>query len=312
MHRDTMLLITSFIRPERLARLLTSIRRCYPSIKTLVADSSDPERQWRCAWLAGRSMADFIALPFACGVSKMRNVLIREARARGVQFVVILEDDFVLDEGGTQLEAMREVLDDRPEIGAVAGALRYEGAKAPNVWANNILVRPDVAEYEVLPITDPKINLTRASEVRWFPAEYVYNFFMARIEGLPEWDDDLKTCVEHIDWALRCKAKGFRLACAPDVWAHHDSGKNEADYTSHRTSYDSWRVFYEKTGWRCGRFMDGLIVHDFEHGKRYTYPEYVFRLMSAAAKAGLTLPSGASKLQDDGAQGRQAATPSEA
>jgi GT2 family glycosyltransferase len=256
-------------------------------------------------------MAEFVALPFAVGISKMRNALVAEARARGAKFIIMLEDDFVLDEGGTQFEAMREVLDERPEIGAVAGALRYEGDPTPRIWANNVITRPDVAEYEVLPITDPEMNVTADSGVRWFPAEYVYNFFMARVEGLPEWDDDLKTCVEHIDWALRCKAKGFHLACAPDVWAHHESGKNDPEYAAHRTSYESWEVFYKKTGWRCGRFMDGYIVHDFEHGKRLTYPAYVFDLLKAASKAGLTTSPGETRLQDDGAQGRQAVTPSE-
>ena len=311
MNRDTYILITSFLRPERLARLLASIRRCYPSIKAIVADSSDQARQWKCAWHAGRAMADFITLDFAAGISRMRNALVAEARARGAKFVVMLEDDFVLDEGGTSLESMREVLEERPEIGAVAGALLYRGDKTPCAWANNILIRADVAEYEVLPITAPKMNVTTASGVRWFPAEYVYNFFMARLDGLPKWDDDLKTCVEHIDWALRCKANGFRLACAPDVWAHHESGDNDPDYERHRTSYESWRIFHEKTGWRSGRFMDGYIVHDFEHGKRLTYPEYLFFLLDAQARAGLTLPTGTSNLRNDGERGRQAIAPSE-
>ena len=192
------------------------------------------------------------------------------------KYAVILEEDFEFTEA-TRLETWVAILEARPDIGVIAGALRYDNSVSRN-YANRVYVDYESGTYEIVPLNpaDPPV----VAGARVIEADYVFNFFMCR--NVPEfrWDPDLKMAIEHIAFFLDVKKSGkWKVAMTPDVMALHHQYRPSVLYETHRNRTDSWKIYAAKSGLVCGVNKRDHLVYMLDEDKGLSYPEYVFRLL---------------------------------
>jgi len=274
---DVTFTVTAFERPRALAKCLDSIARFYPKAEVIVVDNSEkaeliPERAKQGLKLR------YVNLPFDSGVTVCRNEAMDLATTK---YVMVLEDDFEFT-AETRIERMREILETRPDIGIVAGALIYDGPSRRELVSKLDIHRAG-GRYEVIPINVR--NYEQIDGTRFCQADYVFNFFLMRRDLGIRWDPELKTGIEHVDFFLRFKEMGTsKTVFTPDVVALHHQGRPSAKYTKYRRRLKYWKMFFEKTGFRHGINRYDLSVMNHEGKVRMSYPEYVFKLMAALNK----------------------------
>ena len=105
--------IKTFERPKALQRLLTSIKRQYPSLHIIVVDDSrNPIK------LDG---VETIIMPYDSGVSAGRNEGLKHVTTK---YILILDDDFVFDRHAG-LETALAIMEDHAEIDIMGGQVVY-------------------------------------------------------------------------------------------------------------------------------------------------------------------------------------------
>jgi hypothetical protein len=82
---DVTVLIKTFERPYACARLLASLKRCFPLLDVVVVDDSQHPRQW--------PGARTIALPYDVGASAGRNEGLKHIAS---EFLFLLDDDYIV------------------------------------------------------------------------------------------------------------------------------------------------------------------------------------------------------------------------
>jgi hypothetical protein len=177
-------IVKTFERPAQLERLLSSLRRFFPSLMVIVADDSRQPREHRGART--------IALPFDVGVSAGRQAALAAVET---EYTWVLDDDFVIYRGTTLARVLR-TLDETPRIDILGGPvidlpfLRKQAGAASAIYptsANPVV--PLGSRLAGLPVRDK-----------------VPNFFVARTERLRlvGWDSALKR-VDHADFFTRAR-----------------------------------------------------------------------------------------------------------
>src|SRR5207302_98992 len=113
------ILIKTFLRPDCVRRLVTSILARYPDAHLIIADDGDPDETVR-EYYADLSAAghQILLLPFNVGISAGRNRLV-EASTR--PYLLLLDDDFVFT-GETRIETFVEVLEADRSLGVAGGS----------------------------------------------------------------------------------------------------------------------------------------------------------------------------------------------
>ncbi len=275
---DVAVVVTTFIRPVDLCICVKSIRQYYPDIKIVVADNgrSDEEQD---SFLRDMD-CEHVLLPFDSGLAMTRNKTLDGLSE--YPYIIMLEDDMEFTSESV-IEKFKLIIEAHPDIGVVAGGLELDdGTK--NMFANRISYDRKKNVFKVLPIKEPEWNETKG--VKWYYADYVYNFHIMRNAPDIRWDSKLKQCIEHFDYAVHMKWEtDWLTAVTHEVVCKHHKGHGTTEYVGHRRNFYTWKLFFEKRG---VRFMeDGAAdkMRDFKEIEEMPTPEYHYRLIRAMNEA---------------------------
>eukprot|EP01105_Mastigella_eilhardi_P024297 TRINITY_DN6319_c0_g1_i1.p2 TRINITY_DN6319_c0_g1~~TRINITY_DN6319_c0_g1_i1.p2 ORF type:complete len:297 (-),score=100.41 TRINITY_DN6319_c0_g1_i1:60-836(-) len=160
----------------------------------------------------GTEVVQYWRLPGDSGLSACRNFLVDRVQT---PYFVLLDDDFVLELGATEVERLVQVMRAHPELDIVAGGLRTDEVAFYD-YAGKIGVEGDA------------IRMREGDDgpVEGFPqcrkVDVTANFFAARTDRIRtvRWDDELKLG-EHQDFFLRAKWAGLHVATCRDVVVYH-------------------------------------------------------------------------------------------
>jgi glycosyltransferase involved in cell wall biosynthesis len=111
--RDLTAVIKTFERPKTLHRLLASIKRKYPRLRTIVVDDSRSP--------SNVSGVQTIIMPYDSGVSAGRNEGLRHVLTK---YALFLDDDFVFYRH-TNLETALAIMENYPQIDIMGGEVIY-------------------------------------------------------------------------------------------------------------------------------------------------------------------------------------------
>ena len=191
-------IVKTFERPTVLRRLLASTRCRYRDAKVLVADDSRRP--------AKDVDATLFRLPFDVGLSHGRNFLLDRVET---PFFLLLDDDYVFDEGSRIEDLLAILLETDIDIAAgewfrwgrpsrFFGLLEREGDTLVALSGRRGEIG-GCALYDFLP-----------------------NFFVGRTDAVRDvrWDEELKLG-EHLDFFWRAKQQGLRVALEPQVTITH-------------------------------------------------------------------------------------------
>lgn len=225
--RDVTFVIKTFERPACLSRLLTTLRRQYPSSPIIVADDSEVMIP------PIRNDYELVGLPFDVGLSVGRNEMLKRVQTK---FFCLLDDDFVFTKK-TDIARLKQMA----EIGnydIVAGALEQDG---------------EIKHYEgLLEIDGHELRYKSGNRKDEHGAplwDIVFNFFVGRTDAVRRvrWDDDLKLA-EHTDFFLRAKREGLRVGYCPDVVVIH-APERAGNYLEYRMrGKQFFKLFMRKHG----------------------------------------------------------------
>jgi len=205
-------LIKTFERPVLLRRLVSSIRRMYPTVPVIVVDDS---REPTCL-----PDVQTIALPFDQGVSAGRQAGLDRVQTA---YVMVLDDDFVFYRG-TRIERAVDVLDRQPRVDLVGGQLidlpylRFREPPLGRIFATSATPREPIGStIDGLPVCDK-----------------VANFYVARTESIRRvgWTPALRR-LDHADFFTR--ALGVIVSVFDrELRAFHAQTPFDAEYMSRR------------------------------------------------------------------------------
>ena len=176
--------VKTFERPNILKRLISSIKRTYPSLKIIVADDSRHPSQIRGVKV--------IRLPYDTGISFGRNEALKHVSTK---YTLLLDDDFIFYRY-TDLYTPLALMERRPEIDIMGG----EVVDLP------IFQIPDFTKV-VLFKTGAAPTRPIAGKIEGLPVcDMVANFFIGRTDrvALVGWDPRLKR-MDHKDFFTRAK-----------------------------------------------------------------------------------------------------------
>ena len=257
LERDVSIVVKTFERPDALRRLVGSIRRFYPRIPVLVVDdSADPLEP------VPDGITRYWHLPFnSLGIAGGRNLGLKQVETR---YVLFSDDDMVFGRR-TDLGKMLRTLETTrfdlvsckwmehdPWTGIRLGIKRLEGTA--EIEDGTLVRRLGVARERIdgLPVFD-----------------VVHQFFVAERDRLGDdpWDPSLNL-VEHSDFFLTLKDRGFLCTRLPGVLVHHypELPEGYRDVRVNRAPY--FELFRQKRGFErrvfVGRWFsrrDRLIHH---------------------------------------------------
>jgi GT2 family glycosyltransferase len=192
--------VTTFRRPEALARLVASVRRFYPDLPVAVIETDS-------------------------NLSRGRNLL---ARAVTTPWMLLCEDDFEFVER-TRVEALAEVLAHDPEVSGVGGELAEPNGVCR--WAHDY--RRVDGQILATPSKDP-LRRTPGGVV-YQPCDLIYNFGIFRRELFERvaWDEGLPL-QEHLEYYWRARRSGARMALARGVAVLHHKDRPTDEYRAFR------------------------------------------------------------------------------
>jgi glycosyltransferase involved in cell wall biosynthesis len=219
--REATALVKTFERPHIVRRLVTSIRRLYPTLRIVVVDDSrDPVA------LEG---VETIVMPYDSGISAGRNEALRRVTT---EYVIILDDDLVFFRR-TRLEDALDLMVSHPEIDIMGGEL----INLPLLTARPLA---QAAGRIFTADSDPPFPVGRRIG-GLVVCEKVPNFFVARRDrlALVPWDPRLKR-MEHADFFTRALGV-LTTVFNPHLKALHARTPFDADYMAKRLDVDEAR-----------------------------------------------------------------------
>jgi glycosyltransferase involved in cell wall biosynthesis len=257
LERDVSIVVKTFERPDSLGRLVRSVRRFYPRIPILVVDDSAAPIE-----PTPDGVTRYWHLPFnSLGIAGGRNFGLRQVET---SYVLFCDDDMVFGRRtdlGKMLRTLETTrfdvvsckwMDHVPGTSVRLGVKRLEGTA--EIADGTLVRRLGVARGTVdgLPVFD-----------------VVHQFFVVERERLGEdpWDARLNL-VEHSDFFLTLKERGFLCTRLPDVVVYHypQLPPDYRDVRTRRAPY--FELFRQKRGFErrifVGRWFsrrDRLIHH---------------------------------------------------
>jgi len=232
--------IKTLWRPACLKRLLTSIRKYYPTIPIVcVDDSKEPSITDPSVW----GNLTYIKLPFDTGLGASRNVMIDAVKTK---YAVYLDDDYYFF-NRTILERFYAILE--ADLTDLVGGRCKEGRHIRK-FHGLLKQQGTVMHYyrkfhgrDQLPLTETG-GVVKTLEV--CHCDIVVNFFMARTAMLQQvkWDGDLKINT-HSEFFFRAH-KAMRIAYCQSVDIGHAATRHrEYSKLRHRRH---WNIIKKKHG----------------------------------------------------------------
>jgi Glycosyl transferase family 2 len=220
-------LVKTFERPQVLRRLVTSIRRLYPTLGIVVVDDSrEPTR------LAG---VETIVMPYDSGISAGRNEGLKHVNT---PYVLVLDDDLVFYRR-TRLAPTLALMQRNPEIDIMGGQL----IDLPLLRARSVPAG-EIFSTEAKPLMPLGSSIGRLEVV-----DKVSTFYVARTDrlALVPWDPELKR-IDHADFFTRALGV-LTTVFNPDLKCLHARTPFDADYMRKRLDLaDSVRALEARYG----------------------------------------------------------------
>jgi glycosyl transferase family 2 len=217
----TTALIKTFERPRALRRLLASLQRHYPGLRTIVVDDSRHPVQCNDVLV--------IPMPYNSGISAGRNEGLRHVTTK---YVLIMDDDLVLH-GDTHLSQAVSIMEQAPDIDIMGGV----------VTTLPFFTTLDYRDAGLFP-TDRAPTLPPGSRVAGLPVYWkVANFFLGRPERLRlvGWEPRLKK-LEHADFFTRATGV-LTTVLNPRLHCLHAPTPFDRDYMQIRMDCEEEKMF---------------------------------------------------------------------
>lgn len=199
--------ITTYKRPDCLARLQESLNRYLPNVPVLVQDTGG-------------------------NLSWGRNRLIERVET---PFALFMDDDFEVHHE-TRIAHFLKILRGRPEIGVVGGYVVEDGRA--RAWRHDMDRRGNQVSIT------PSMNGWKAiDDVKYLPCEIVLNWMMIRKEVAEEnpWDEAFELN-EHAPWFWALRRTRWRVAyCPVGIFHHKDRPTEEYDQMRRRSFAKLWQ-----------------------------------------------------------------------
>lgn len=217
--------IKTFERYDALEDLLISILKYYPWVDLYIADDSEEvNEEFYSKWRKYLKIKLY-RIPFDSGISKGRNIMFREAKEDGKDYILLLDDDFIFTDGQT-LEKFYKILNESKDNYIVGGVPMKDGVTEQHYEFD--------IKYENMILTklENKDDYKLVDGERYKQVDAVNNFalFRSSIIDIVQWDDELKI-VEHLNyyfklWMLNKRDK-YKVLYAPDVKIDHMQKSNK-------------------------------------------------------------------------------------
>ncbi len=234
-------LIKTFLRDEYLFNCVKTLKQHAPAIHIAVADdghtSDDKEKR-----LLSMGVDRYIRLPFnSAPVARGRNLLVNVTET---PYVLIGDDDFTYT-GQARLPDLLSMM----SVADIAGGAIMERGQILHYEGRFYRVSSEAMKMMAL----SNGPYCQHESVMYQPADYVYNFFIAKTTALKKvhWDERLRASYEHEDFFLTAKKAGYKVAYCPNSLAHHRYGPPDStEYQRYRHSGDRRdKTIFEKK-WR--------------------------------------------------------------
>lgn len=244
--KDTAILITTFLRDDALFACVKSIRKLYPDITIFVADTGHESKvkddfcfEYKC---------DLFKLAFDAGVCAARNDGL-DRIPESYKYIFVCEDDIIFTKE-TKLETLREILEERKQVGIVGGSLKKVGKyeKKEQDYQATLRIESDTIYLEK--VESPRWRNLGAA--RYFYCDIISNVFLMRQKIWREikWDERYKTTPEHTDYFLLLKQNtNWRVAFTDSVrMEHHVQEYKDHEYIIKRTRVNGYKLLGQKWG----------------------------------------------------------------
>lgn len=238
------ILVTCFLRFDKLAQFLKSVRQHYPGLHVVVSDNSLREGETlpqEARDLQQHPQVTWVQCPFDCGVSGVRNHAFPYI---STPLTLLCEEDFIFTHE-TSLEAMLDVLN-HTDADLVSGLLRDNRGPAYQ-WSG----RFTWTEEQVLQIQPLQEQWSHTAAGHWHQStDLVMNWFLTSTDTLRRnpCDEQFKSSHEHLDWLLRFHQSGLKLRQTTDSIVLHDKSDRSPLYQQHRLRshlpqlYSKWNL----------------------------------------------------------------------
>lgn len=215
---DVTIGITSFLRPGFVHGVWDGIGYSFREAKSIIADDSDIPMHL-APW--------DIRLPFDSGLSAKRNAIVRATKTK---YLLMGSDDFLYNQKAREgVELMREVLEQHPEVDVAAG--RYNNNKYEGFIDYNV----DHSYLKEIPLTSNANPYSRNPTT--YKVDLTANYFLARTDKMPLWEESLKIGGEHILWFLILKQNKQTVLWVPGAEIDpqpRSQGKPDPRYRQYR------------------------------------------------------------------------------
>lgn len=243
-------LVKTFLRDPYLHRTVKSLKDLHPDIHVMVTDDgyvSDTKE----TKLRDMGVERYIHLPFAsCGITKARNLMVDACET---EYCLIGDDDFLYTQD-SNLEFLLKLM----EVADIAGGAVMEGG----VIGHYEGLYRRTSEGVVFERID-RFYASKYSGIRYSPAHFVFNFFIAKTEALRRvrWDEQFYTTWEHEDFFLSAHKAGLKTVYCPDsVVVHRGLMADPLEYREVRHQDDAKvkHALLEKWGLR-----EDQLLHEY-------------------------------------------------
>ncbi len=264
--------LLSFNRRDDTVACLESLRRVrWPQLTTFVVDNASTDGSLE---VIRRDFPEVVLIPSEenLGFAEGNNVAMRAAMAAGTDYVLLLNNDTIADEG--LVEALVEEARRRPDAGALCPMIYYVDPP-DRIWYAGARFDPravhngrhtgyreqDTGQYQSVR------EIGRATGAAMFVPRGV-------LEEVGYLDGRLFIQVEDVEWSLRARAAGYRILFVPaaKVWHHvsmtmgGERAPDTAYYEMRNTLEVCARHATESAAARLRRETGTLLLH-LLHGR---------------------------------------------
>ncbi|MBI2861631.1 MAG: glycosyltransferase family 2 protein [Chloroflexi bacterium] len=210
-----------------------------------------------------------IASPYNGGFAYANNLALKRSRGR---YALLLNPDTILPP--TALADMQAYMEHHPEAG-VAGPKLIRPDGSLDLACRRSFPTPSVSLFRMLGLSKlfPKSRLLARYNLTFLdpdePAEVdsvCGAFMMVRSEAIAQvglLDERFFMYGEDIDWALRIKARGWKVLYYPGVQVIHHKGasSHQSRLATRKHFYQAMRLFYHKHYWqRYPALLNWLVM----------------------------------------------------
>lgn len=259
--QDVDFLITTFMRPDCVERLVLSIAKFYPKANVYIGDqnkANDKQFYERLRIVSGLQLTVF-KLPYDCGLSRARNFLVTQTPS---PYKLILDDDFIFTEQ-TDLQKFKTLIE-LDGVGVVAGAVSTNGKPIHYEYRlrksrNTLYYAPDGDEWK------------EHEGITYKETGCVLNFALYRKEVFDWllWDRELKVA-EHLEFMWRLNKTPWKIIYTPEVIADH-SQERSGRYKTMRTRPRFRILSFEKMGITKVQYVHNGQTAELKDGKIISY-----------------------------------------